>query len=246
MKTNNELNQHLYNQREYGFQRTPYNSEFEKYHAIQIGDVDTVAENFKTIRANFNSGKGVLSDDPVRNTRYHMIISTAITARICIDGGMPHNDSYALSDIYIQAADKCNTHEGILDLFEEMHLDYAKRMRDLKKEDVVSIHVRKCIDYIRNHIHEKITIDLLSEHVGRNPSYLSSLFAKETGMSIHTFVINERVESAKSMLIYSDLSFLSIANTLGFSSQSAFISTFKKMTGMTPKEYKNANYARGL
>lgn len=246
MNTNRDLNYRLYVQKMEGFTRTPFNSEFEKYRTIQSGNVEEVRKNFANIRKNFLAGKGTLSNDPVRNTMYHLVVSVALTSRICVEGGMSHDTAYTLSDIYIQRGDKCTTCEQILDVFEEMQVDFAKRMRDLKKNNVNSIHIRKCIDYIYEHLHEKLTTRELADYLGLNTSYLSKLFAKETGTNIKDFITCAKVNTAQNMLKNSEFSYLDIALALGFSTQSSFISIFKKQTGMTPKEYRNTHYRNAI
>lgn len=238
MNTDRDLNYRLYLQREEGFRRIPISSEYEKYNAVSSGNVEKVKENFIKIKENYYNGKGVLSDDPVKNVRYHFIISTAIISRVCIENGMSHDLAYTLSDIYIRRADKCESIEKIIDMIGEMHIDYAERMRDLKKENVISIHIRKCIDYIYENLQEKLTVRSMAEYLMIEPTYLSKLFSKEVGISFREFIINARVSAAKNMLAYSDFSFSEVSLSLGFSSQSAFTDTFKRLTGMTPGKYR--------
>ena len=233
MNTDHDLNYRLYLQREEGFRRLPISSEYEKYNAVSSGNVERVKENFIKIKENYYNGKGVLSDDPVKNVRYHFIISTAIISRVCIENGMSHDLAYTLSDIYIRRADKCESIEKIIDMIGEMHMDYAERMRELKKENVISIHIRKCIDYIYDNLQEKLTLRSMAEYLQIDPTYLSKLFSKELGISFREFILNARVGVDKNMLAYSDFSFSEVSLSLGFSSQSAFTDTFKRLTGMT-------------
>lgn len=242
MNTNRDLNYRLYVQKTDGFTRTPFRSEFERYMVIQSGDVERVKSSFAAIRSNFQEGKGTLSDNPVRNLMYHFVVAVALISRVCVEGGLGHDVAYTLSDIYIQRADKCTECEQILDIFEEMRIDFAERMRDLKKDKVISIHVRKCIDYIYEHLHEDLSIKVLAEYVGLNQTYLSKLFQKETGRTIKEFVTHEKVTTAENLLKYSEFSYLDISLALGFSSQSAFISVFKKINGITPKKYREEHY----
>ena len=95
---------------------------------------------------------------------------------------------------------------------------------------------------IYEHLHEELTLTLLADHVGLNPSYLSKLFSKEKGMSIKSFIIQAKVSTAENLLRYSDFSCLEISLALGFSSQSAFISVFKKINGITPKKFRELHY----
>lgn len=242
MKTDRDLNYRLYIQKNDGFMRSPFERELSVYRMVQAGDIEGIKKRFEIIRRNFFEGKGTLSNDPVRNVMYHFVTAVALVARFCIEGGMALNTAYTLSDIYIQRADKLNDAEKIIDLLGEMQLDFTERMRTLKKENVVSLHVRRCIDYIYEHLHEELTLTLLADHVGLNPSYLSKLFSKEKGMSIKAFIIQAKVSTAENLLRYSDFSCLEISLALGFSSQSAFISVFKKINGITPKKFRELHY----
>ncbi len=242
MNTNQTLNYYMYLQKNTGFSRTPFNNEFERYIVIQSGDVESVKLHLASIRHDFLKGKGKLSDDPVRNLMYHFVTSVALVSRVCIEGGMNHDTAYTLSDIYIQKADKCRSCEDLLDMFEEMQVDFAERMRALRKDNVISLHIRKCIDYIYEHLNENLSIKSIAQTLELNPSYLAKLFLKETGTTIKDFIINAKITTAENMLKHSDHSYLDIALSLGFSSQSAFISVFKKARGVTPKKYKEEYY----
>lgn len=242
MNTNRDLNYRLFIQKNDGFTRTPFKAEIEKYMTICSGDIEQVKRNFAVIKKNFLAGKGKLSDDPVRNVRYHFVVSAALTSRICVEGGLGHDTAYTLSDIYIQRADKCRTCEEIIDLLEEMQLDFAGRMHALKKENVVSLHIRKCIDYIYENLDSELSVKVLADVTGLNPTYLSKLFQKEKGMSIKEFVTRAKITTAENLLKFSDFSYLDISLALGFSSQSAFISVFRKINGMTPKQYREQYY----
>mgnify|MGYP001102122445 CR=1 FL=1 len=79
MNTNRDLNYRLYLQREEGFHRISFSSEFEKYKIISSGDVKKVRENIAGIKQNFYQGQGTLSKDPVKNVRYHLSHSSSVT-----------------------------------------------------------------------------------------------------------------------------------------------------------------------
>jgi YesN/AraC family two-component response regulator len=246
MNTNKELNYHLYVQKENDFSRLPYQNELSYYRDVQSGDIDKIKKNFALIKNNFMDGRGTLSDDPVRNLVYHFVVAVSLISRFCIEGGMSQDLSYTLADIYIQRADKCKDCDEVFNLFEEMQVDYASRMRSIKKENVYSIHIRKAMDYIYEHLHEKITVSQLAKNAGLNSTYLSKLFIKETGENISDFITKAKVTTAENMLKFSEFSYLEIALSLGFSSQSYFISTFKKVSGMTPKEYREKHYKENI
>ena len=246
MSTNRDLNYRLYKQKESGFIRTAFQSEFERYAVISSGNVEGVRKNIALIRKNFFDGKGELSDNPVRNVMYHFVVSVAMVSRVCVESGMNHDVAYTLSDIYIKRGDKITTIEGLLDLLEEMQVDFAGRMRELKKEKVYSIHIRKSVDYIQEHLEEKLSVKEIAAYVGLSSDYYAKLFYKEMGVTVKDYVTEAKISTAANMLIYSDHSYMDIALTLGFSSQCAFISVFKKCRGITPKEYRNLHYKKNL
>lgn len=239
LETNRDLNYRLFLQKENGFERTSFNMEKERYADIRNGNVEQVKKNLEIIKKDYLLGKGVLSKDRVRNTRYHVVISAAMISRSCVEGGMPHDVAYTLSDIFIQRADECSTYEELLDLLDEIHTDFAERMKILRKESAVSIHVRKSIDYVYDHLNERLTLGQLAEYSGLNETYFSRLFKKETGISVNEFVHSAKIKTAENMLRFSDFSYSEIALSLGFSSQSAFITLFRNQTGMTPKKYRD-------
>lgn len=223
-------------QREYMKFHHTYDEEMYQYQLIREGNIKSVKECTKL----YNSGKtGRLSEDPVKNLKYLFVSFTTLTTRFCIEGGMPGETAYSLSDLYIQQMDKLTTETEIIELKQKMVLDFTTRMAELKKEHIYAKPVILCIDYIYYHLHKTITVAELADYVNLTPSYLSSLFKKETGISISSYIRKERIESAKNMLKYSNYSYLDISNYLAFSSHSHFSKVFKEETGYSPKEYRN-------
>lgn len=232
-------------QRENEFLRAPYNPEIEFYATIKAGDVEKVKELCKDALVD-KPGLGKLSEDPLQNLKFHFVVTTALVARYCIQGGMDLSAAYSLSDFYIQKADRCKKTSEISALHPVMCIDYAKRMRSLRKNAICSKQVAQCIDYIYDHLHARITVEELAEHVKLNTSYLSRLFKKEVGTSISEYIRRQKLETAKNMLVYSDYRPAQIASTLAFPSQSYFTEIFHKYTGLTPKEYRKQNFQNTL
>ena len=242
MDTNKILDYRLYLQREEEFVRADYFAEFRQYNKIRNGDVDGVRERFKKVRPHYLNGKdgrGTLSTDPLRNSIYHLVASAAVISRICIDGGMDMNTAYTLSDIYINKADEATKIDEVMDLIAEMQIDYATRMNELRKTDIASFHIRRTVDYIYNNLNKPLTVTELADLEGLNPEYFSRLFTSETGKKVGDFITEAKIKTAQNMLGHSEYSILDISMSLGYSSQSAFSTVFKKNTGMTPKKYRD-------
>ena len=215
----------------------PYEPEMEFYNAVKSGDIEKVKTYLKQ---DFTStpGLGRLSDNDLRNFRYHFIITAAMISRSCIEAGLSHEQAYSLSDFYIQKADRLDSLAKIDRLHDDMVLSYTELMSNLKASSMYSKPVIKCINYIYAHLHMRITLKDLSKEVSLSESYLSRLFKQETGVSISEYISVQKIETAKNMLMYSDYSPAQIASILGYPSQSYFTECFKKATGSTPKHFK--------
>ncbi|MBR0145515.1 MAG: helix-turn-helix transcriptional regulator [Eubacterium sp.] len=240
MNTNRELDYRLYIQRDEEFVRTDVRQEFSRYETIVSGDVEKAKRNYAEVRGNFFEGKGVLSQNPLRNSIYHLVVSIGVIARMCVEAGLPHSEAYTISDIYIQKADVSKTVDEVLDLLGQAHVDFAERMRKLRKTTgKYSLYVRHAIDYIYDHLHQPLKMEELAEKEGLSPGYFSKLFAKEVGTTVKAYILQVKVRTAANMLGNLDYSISDIAYSLGFSSQSAFTTAFKQLMGQTPAAYRS-------
>jgi YesN/AraC family two-component response regulator len=83
--------------------------------------------------------------------------------------------------------------------------------------------------------------DYLVEKLGYSYQYLSAVFSKKENRTLENFIILHRIEKVKEMLSYKDLSLSEIAFEMGYSSVQYLSSQFKKITGVSVNEYKNAD-----
>ncbi|HEU0109915.1 MAG TPA: AraC family transcriptional regulator [Flavisolibacter sp.] len=80
---------------------------------------------------------------------------------------------------------------------------------------------------------------LLSEKLDMDYHYLSALFSSIEGITIEKYVILQRIERAKELLMYDEMTINEIADALGYSSVQHLSQQFKKITGLTPTHFKN-------
>jgi AraC family transcriptional regulator len=98
--------------------------------------------------------------------------------------------------------------------------------------------LQQAIEYIHTHLDRDLSLRQIAEVVKISPTYFASLFKHATGISPHQYVIQQRVEQAKVLLLETDLAIADIASKVGFSSQSHLTQQFKRFTGMTPKQVR--------
>ena len=86
--------------------------------------------------------------------------------------------------------------------------------------------------------------EILSKSLRRDYSYLSHLFSEVEGITIEKYIINQKIERVKELVIYDELNFSEIAYKLGYSSVAHLSSQFKKVTGLTPSHFKQIGQNR--
>jgi len=224
------------------FQRNPLERESEMYAAVAEGNINKVKSLCESRVFTKTEGMGILSTDCIINMRYHFVIGTAMITRFCVKKGLVQDAAYGMSDYYIRKMDNLATIEEIESLYYTMCCDFCNTMEQTEKENVISRSIVLTLEYIHTHIHSTIMLPALAQNVGLSESYLSRLFSKEMGISLHEYINRAKIEKAKNLLCYSDYSVIDIANYLAFSSHSHFISVFKKCEGTTPTKYRNIHF----
>lgn len=237
--SNKELTYRAFINREYNFRHSPFEKEFEFYECVKSGNADSVLKLMTPLAGN---GSGQLSENSLRNLKYHFIVTVALITRFCVEGGMEMETAYNLSDLYILKMDKCTDEKQIHELHKEAVLDFTEYMNRIAHEEIYSKPVIKAMDYIYDNLHSSLSLEDIADHTGLSHSYMSRLFHKEVGVTLSDYIAIKRVETAGNMLRFSDYSIVDIGNYLAFSSNSHFISTFKKIVGMTPGEYRKKYY----
>lgn len=99
---------------------------------------------------------------------------------------------------------------------------------------------KRAVNYINEHFFEPVALNEIAEAVSLSPYYFSRIFAKETGMSPHQYLIAVRISSAKYLLSSTDMTVKEIAYKAGFSDESSFCASFRKREGVTPTAYRSS------
>ena len=95
-------------------------------------------------------------------------------------------------------------------------------------------------DYIEAHSAEKFSLQNMSEALYVNGSYLLRIFRAHTGITLLSYHNAVRCEKAKALLRKGGVSISKVGTLVGFASSSHFSHIFKKVTGLTPTEYRRS------
>ncbi|WP_323028254.1 AraC family transcriptional regulator [Gelidibacter japonicus] len=82
--------------------------------------------------------------------------------------------------------------------------------------------------------------DYISENIHLDYKYLSSLFSSVESITFEQYIINQKIERVKELIVYDELTLSEIAFKLNYSSVAYLSNQFKKLTGMTPSEFKKS------
>lgn len=114
---------------------------------------------------------------------------------------------------------------------------YCQLVKEYNLKDY-SMPVRKAITYINVDLSADLSLKSLAGLLNVNASYLSSLFKKETGTTLTEYVNNRRIGHAQKLLRGTDLPVQSISLQCGISDMYYFSRMFKRITGLTPRAYR--------
>lgn len=105
-------------------------------------------------------------------------------------------------------------------------------------ESIKPFEIREIIDYIQKNYRSNISNEIIAEKFKFNPSYLSRKFKKYMGVSLHSFIVNYRINTAAEILRTQNITASELISLVGFSDVYHFSKCFKKIMGVSPSEYR--------
>lgn len=229
----------LFEERENLITHTPFNSEFVLFNMIKEGNT----EKLKTLFEDYLSSElvmGRMSKNKIKQVQYWAISTIAVSVHYAILGGLDETDAFNISDECIRYVDTCFDTNDIFTYLQTKAEELTTKVAKAKEKEIESNTIKQAIHYIHINLHRKITLTHISKKFSLSPNYFSTLFKKETGLTLHTYLMTEKVKESKSMLLQGK-SYTEIAYNLGFCTESHFISWFHKIFNETPKEYLKKN-----
>lgn len=228
----------LFHRRESSAFHTPYSYEKNLLDAVRAGDLIRAKECMNELSL---TGKpGILSADPLRHAQNLFIAHITQITRAAIEGGAEEDIAYAMSDSFIQASEKCTSITRLLTLRDQATCEFTAAATKAKGITTHSPAIRRAVNFINDHQQEKICLSDIAHAAGLSKDRFSHLFRQEMAISPMEYLNRKRVETSKSLLTVFQYSISEISMILAFSSQSHYISVFKKYTGMTPRQYRDS------
>lgn len=220
---------------ETGISHNTYELEQTLLSYIEYGRPEELEALFRTPA----TGKvGTMAQDTLRQQKNLLVVTATLCSRAAIRGGVDPETAFALSDLYIQKAELMTSYEGITGLQAKMTLDYARRVADIRCSDSSRKLIRTARSYILAHLGERITTEQLAKALGCNRTFLCAVFKAETGSTVNEYITRIKLDEARRLLKVTDKPLHTIADQLGYATQSYFQNVFKKTEGITPTQYR--------
>lgn len=191
-----------------------------------IGHLEKILEHIKAYsKGNILVVKGLLSDVCLAAARYYYrVTGDEFSFDKSIDEIL--EDVYRLPDMKTASDYLSNFIKIVKNKLEGDDKEY-------------SLVIKKSVDYINNHFAENISLTSIADHFGLSPSYLSRLLRTETGINFVDLVAKARIEAAKRLLRNPRHKVNEVGELVGYKEYAYFYQVFKKIEGVSPKEYKN-------
>lgn len=116
--------------------------------------------------------------------------------------------------------------------------DDSEAVIPAQEDDYHAMLVRKITQYMDSHITEDLSLTQLSSRFGYSQSYISTIFHNRTGESLQQYVIRKRMKQIESLMLVPEIALNNIGIQAGFSSPSYFSRFVKRVSGLSPREYR--------
>ena len=177
------------------------------------------------------------SIDPIRNMKNYSVILNTLLRKAVEQGGVHPLHIDSVSSKFAKKIEGAHSVSALIKTQKEMIQKYCALVKNHSLKGYSQL-IRKVITRIESDLSADLSLSCQAELLNVNPSYLSTLFKKETGQTLTEFVNRKRVENAAYLLTSTSLQVQVIAQQCGIPDVNYFSKTFKKFTGKSPKEVR--------
>ena len=176
--------------------------------------------------------------DRVRNAKNYAIIMNTLLRKAAENGSVHPIHIDKLSSDFAKKIELQTSEKGISILIKEMARKYTLLVKNRSLQGYSSL-VRKVLIHIDMDLASDLTLNTQAKLLNVNPSYLSTVFKKETGSTLTEYVTSKRIDHALFLLNSTKMQIQTIAQYCGIPDICYFTKIFKKHIGKTPTEYRN-------
>lgn len=181
--------------------------------------------------------------DPLRNLKNYCIITNTLLRKAAEQGGVHPIYIDNVSSGFALKIEQLSSSAAGPAMIAEMAQSYCRLVRKHTTKGYSSP-IQKAIILIEGDLSGDLSLTRLARELNVNSSYLSTLFKKETGSTVTDYIINRRISHAKHLLGSSRLQVQTVGQLCGFEDVHYFSKVFKRLTGFTPKQFRQNHPSR--
>lgn len=200
---------------------------------IEEGDTDKVIELLDAIQLRITSKSNNYS---LSQTKQMLTLTNSSFRRQALNSNVPLEIAFITSNKYAYIIDNASNLSECKNLFPKIFTEYIDLIKKYKSNNYSRI-VNSAVSVINKHIQDSITLIDIANELHINPDYLSKKFKLETTLNITDYINKRKIELAIELIKINKYSLLEISQTLGYTNYSSFYKWFKKISGISPKEY---------
>ena len=184
-------------------------------------------------------GTEVRLADRVRNAKNYAIIMNTLLRKAAETGSVHPIHIDRVSSDFAKKIELQTSEKGVIMLIKEMARKYTLLVKNHSLQGYSTL-VRRVLVHIDTDLASDLSLNTQAKLLDVNPSYLSTVFKKETGHTLTEYVTGKRIKHAVFLLNSTNLQIQTIAQYCGIPDICYFTKTFKKLIGKTPTEYRNS------
>lgn len=129
----------------------------------------------------------------------------------------------------------------LLDMFLQIHHNCMEYSNTLQPKSTPELYVKSATKYIKTNLHHNVTVNELVEKIGITQPYLYKLFKEKFGISPKEYILKTKLDTAKSLLLTTNMSITEIANSVGFLDVLTFSRFFSSKEKLSPTLFRKSN-----
>lgn len=184
-------------------------------------------------------GVEAFRENPVPEVLLHFFVHAVHLEmdRVIMEG----HKRFEITDEYVRRMERSETLDQLVELYQDLRYQLYENPQGQKMNKTVS----SIINYISKNYGRNMPLEEIADAVGLSANYICTLFKKEMGVNLFSYIMEYRINRAKELLLSTNLKSYEIAEKTGFSDESYFSRSFKRITGQSPIEFKRSVFYKG-
>jgi len=215
----------------------PIRKEEELLSAISRGDVFSARALLNELLGHilFHSGQDY---EIIRSRMIELIV---LLSRAAVKGGANAETIFAMNYEFFQEIEGIHTVDALTYWLSQVMNRFTDTVFSFASAKHVDMLYRAVL-YMKENFMRKLTLEDVAGHVYLSSTYLSRIFKEETGYNYNTYLNMIRIEESKRLLLDNTIDLVEISGLVGYEDQSYFSKVFKKLVGVSPGKFRQANF----